>query len=197
MKTTERKFAGRLALRQRGFTLIELLAVVAIVLLLVSLLLPAINAVRKSAQRTRAHGDVATLTHGLKQYFSEYQRWPTNLVGGDTGPDIEATVPVDSGLEARSNLLAMLGGQDIKDNNPRRKQFLEVPPQAVNTDGSFTDPWGNPYKYMCDFDYSGSTGIKFTSGTSNVTDVAVCVWSRGPDKSDEDGKRADDIASWQ
>jgi len=199
---------------RRGFTLIELLAVVAIILLLVSLLMPAISSIRKNAQRTRAHGDVATIAQGLKQYYSEYQHWPTNLIVYDTGDNIEATV---TGIEACSNLVAMLGGQDIAGNNPRRMQFMQVPPQAIldaprtlknqsparTLDaayiGSFIDPWGAPYKYMCDFNGDGSTHVEFTgnSWSTNLTDVTVAVWSQGPNGKDNAGSEADDVCSWQ
>jgi prepilin-type N-terminal cleavage/methylation domain-containing protein len=181
---------------QRGFTLIELLAVVAIILILMAILMPAITQLQKRAKETRAKTDVATILHAFKQYYNEYQHWPTNLVDYDRGESQENN---STGIEMQSNVVAMLAGQDVEHNNPRLTVFLHAPPESVRKDGAFRDPWGNAYKYMCDFNYDGILHIEFTSnsGQSNFTDVGVAVWSRGADKSDESGKRDDDLASWR
>lgn len=178
--------------RSLGFTLIELLTVVAIIMILVSLLIPAINGVRKNAQRARAQGDVATLVHALKQYYTDYQQWPTNLAPGfdDKGLNNETS----GYIEAGSNLISMLGGQDIRGNNPRLAVFMQLPPQALNAAGEFVDPWGSPYRYMCDYNANGVLELSFT----NMPETTVAAWSRGPNRSDSGNKdREDDLASWK
>lgn len=182
--------------KQRGFTLIELLAVVAIILILMAILMPAIAKLQKKSKETRAKTDVATIVHAFKLYYNEYQRWPTNLVEYDGGENQENSC---TGIEMQSNVVAMLAGLDLWGNNPRLSVFLHAPPESVRKDGAYRDPWGNPYKYMCDFNYDGTLHVEFTSnsGQSNFTDVGVAVWSRGADKSDEAGKRDDDLTSWK
>jgi prepilin-type N-terminal cleavage/methylation domain-containing protein len=176
--------------QRRGFTLIELLVVIAIILILVSMLMPAIKVVQKNAKRARAMGDVATIANGLKQYYGEYQQWATNVAGG--------TEVTSGGIDVNSNLVAVLGGQDISGDNPRLKLFMQVPPQALDSNGVFIDPWRNPYKYMCDFDYNGTLSIAFTTSPSGMVNVAVGVWSSGQDGvSGTPAQRADDLVTWQ
>ena len=63
--------------RKRGaFTLIELLVVIAIIVVLASVLLPAMNAALKKADETKARAEVKSLVNAWKAYFNEYGRWP-------------------------------------------------------------------------------------------------------------------------
>jgi|GEM_PF-385974 len=185
---------------RRGFTLVELLAVVAIIAFLVSLLLAGIAAVRNAARKNRARTEVSAILHALKAYYNEYTQWPTNnLCGYPNWPanpaQIEDTI---NGIETLAPVLTMLAGHDPT-NNPRRIVFLEAPAGSINTNGAFVDPWGNPYKFMYDLNYDGKVVINFTSfsGSTTLEDTAVAVWSRGPDLSDEEGHRDDDICSWR
>jgi prepilin-type N-terminal cleavage/methylation domain-containing protein len=178
--------------QRRGFTLIELLVVIAIILILVSMLMPAIKVVQKNAKRARAMGDVATIANGLKQYYGEYQQWAATVAGGDETNTV-------GGIPVNSNLVDLLGGQDISGDNPRLKLFMQVPPQALDSAGTFIDPWRNAYKYMCDFNYNGALSITFTNAsTTNVANVTVGVWSSGQDGvSGTPAQRADDLVTWQ
>jgi len=62
--------------RRRGFSLVELLASLAILGVLVSLLLPAVQAARESSRRVVCQGNIRQLANGVLQYESANGRLP-------------------------------------------------------------------------------------------------------------------------
>ena len=66
-----------------GFTLVELLVVIAIIGVLVSLLLPAINAAREAARRTECTNNLRQLGLALANYHGANKRFPTGVAGGE------------------------------------------------------------------------------------------------------------------
>jgi prepilin-type N-terminal cleavage/methylation domain-containing protein len=65
---------------KRGFTLVELLVVIAIIGILVSLLLPAVQAAREAARRTLCLNNVRQLGIAVLNYESSYGRCPPGVV---------------------------------------------------------------------------------------------------------------------
>ncbi|MDZ4198065.1 MAG: hypothetical protein U1E27_02135, partial [Kiritimatiellia bacterium] len=79
-------------------------------------------------------------------------------------------------------------------NNSRRRMFLEVKDNQIKkTDGAyaFLDPWGNPYRYMLDFNYDDAVTVGEFS--TNLISRRSAVWSRGPEKN---GTYPEPIISW-
>ncbi|MGE3821883.1 MAG: DUF1559 domain-containing protein [Isosphaeraceae bacterium] len=70
----------RTARRASGFTLIELLVVIAIIGVLVSLLLPAINACREAARRAQCVNNLLQLVVALQNYQSTHEVLPPGVV---------------------------------------------------------------------------------------------------------------------
>ncbi|MFT5240888.1 MAG: prepilin-type N-terminal cleavage/methylation domain-containing protein [Candidatus Promineifilaceae bacterium] len=183
--------------RRGGFTLIELLVVVAIIGVLASLLMAAIPKIKLRTQITRARQDINQIEIAFSGYFTEYKRWPMGIAGYDNTPDNENMV---TGVELVANVVKMLAGEDINSMNPRRIPFLEVRHADTRLTGAFVDPWGNPYKYMLDYNQNATLHIEFTGNdwSTNFPNKEVAIWSRGPNASDmkSDGGYNDDVTNW-
>jgi prepilin-type N-terminal cleavage/methylation domain-containing protein/prepilin-type processing-associated H-X9-DG protein len=85
----------------RGFTLVELLVVIAIIGVLVSLLLPAIQAARESARRTQCTNNLKQIGLGMLNFENSRKHFPP----GEHKP---AGVPVTGGLAWSSWFLPFL-----------------------------------------------------------------------------------------
>lgn len=95
MTSSSRPEPRRSAARQpRGFTLIELLVVMGIILVLISILLPAVTRAHRNAMRTSMMGDFAVISQALDAYRADFGDYPRTGMGtpfGATSPTAQVT----------------------------------------------------------------------------------------------------------
>jgi len=197
---------------KKAFTLIELITVIAIILILMGLLFPAINSIRESARKAQAKNDISNIVTAVKAYYTEYGKYPQADPAPTTAADFTygGTTVDNSHL---FNVLRATGTQGMDQAlNPRTVVFIEVPtakdpsnPKAGlgYNDGKYYDPWGTPYFIMIDFDYDNQLTNPYSSNAGwGKINTGVLAWSLGKDKSGGSGDKnagggADDVLSWQ
>lgn len=200
-------------LAQRGFTLIELLVVISIIAVLAGLLFPAMGAVRTSARKASAANDCMQIVNAVKNFYTDYGRYPVATTA--------AAVDFNSGNSTNAaviNELRMPTTFTTPVYNTRKIRYLEAKEakagtdpaatrSAVDTAGTWRDPWRNPYVILIDSGYNGEIALaKQTVGnipTANETlQLGAAVGSHGPGASDSDKppaptKFTSPIGSWK
>ncbi len=161
----------------------ELLAGLAILVLLLSLIVPVAVAVRHSTRRRRASVEVRLLTQALNAYHLEYGRWPRSEHG-----------TVDLSWTNCTALIRALTADPVL--NPRRIVFLEIPTESL-ADGTWMDPWGRSYLAAVDGDGDGVVHMELPPGfgppvTLDIPNEKAVVLSGGADPR----KESEWIRSW-
>ena len=176
MKPTSQPRASALA-----FTLVELLTVIAIIAILMGLLFPAIGIIKEQARKVQAKSDVTNIVAAVKQYYTEYGKYPAVQDPPPTGGaddlvgDAVITPTGGNNNSLFNTLRSIPEGLNLNYKfNPRRIVFFEgkstadaVNPRGGFADktqdptikGNFYDPWGKQYNVVLDSDYSNTIGI--------------------------------------
>lgn len=167
--------------RQRGgFTLVEMLVVVAIIAVLASILVPAVNGGLKSAKKRRAEVECQSIATAVRLFQNDFHYMPWGKYG-DTSKRVGEDQWADSGADQKAVMVFLQG------SNLLQKAYLEAPDTGKG-DGVFYDPWDNPY--VIGMDRNGDGQLRWNGKTYKL---AVMVYSYGPDG--KDGTK-DDILSF-
>jgi prepilin-type N-terminal cleavage/methylation domain-containing protein len=111
---------------RRGFTLVEMLTVIGIIVLLVSILLPVVGAVRTRGHEADTRAMLARIATGIESYYSDFNAYP-GPIGNDQisvtpGPNIVAKTGAGMTLDktkitqAENLVLGVLGGLNVETN---------------------------------------------------------------------------------
>jgi prepilin-type N-terminal cleavage/methylation domain-containing protein len=185
-----------------GFTLIEMLTVIAIIVLLAGLLLPAINMARNKAKAAKAQAEINQIVTAIRAYYLEYGRFPHgNGNAADynygaslaPGPAYSPNARLMSVLRAVDDGLDPSVGNGGHTNNLKKIVFLEISPKSLDTTNNFLDPFGNQYEITVDTGFDNICN-NMAASYPNVTGRTMVVWSLGIDKK---ANTADDLKSWQ
>ncbi len=169
-----------------AFTLIELLVVITIIAILMGLLFPAINIVKEQARKAEAKSAVAQVAAAVKQYYTEYGKYPPVVdTTGANPPDIivgdkTKAAADDDNAELFNVLRSKNTGKNANNAlNPRRIVFFEgrsagdsSAPKSGFLDatggtgiqGAFYDPWGKQYTIVMDANYNDVININSVYG---------------------------------
>jgi len=109
---------------RHGFTLVELLVVIGIIALLLGILLPVINAVRKSAYVADSRNQLRGIANGIDRYYNDFTAYPGVFSNADVGvlsiplyPGTKATPGSTTGndtLTSSENLfISLCGGANV------------------------------------------------------------------------------------
>jgi prepilin-type N-terminal cleavage/methylation domain-containing protein len=201
MRTTSQPRVGTFA-----FTLVELLTVIAIIAILMGLLFPAIGIIKEQARKVQAKNDVTNIVAAVKQYYTEYGKYPAVSDPPSTGGTDDlvgdpAVNPTGGNNNALFNTLRSIP-QGLNTNykfNPRRIVFFEgksasdvnVPRGGFadkTTDptmqGNFYDPWGKQYNVVIDSNYDNviTVDTQYTDFATNAAPRVGCgAFSLGKD----------------
>jgi len=144
----------RIKIQRRGFTLVELLVVIAIIGILIALLLPAVQAARAAARRTKCRNNLKQLGLAVHNYIDANGRFPVGCTyqnpsnahnSNDYGVNwIIAVLPFFEGTNLQNDFNL---NRPINHNDNRRARGLQpenlVCPEDPNPTDKFVDDGGN------------------------------------------------------
>lgn len=125
MKDTERRRRPK-----AGFTLVEILVVICVITVLIGLTANATFSARQKAYKATATQECEQIASAFKAYWLAKQNWPASA---SSWTDLD-----------KQNMAKLLGKDDDG------IVYLSLDENKFESDGTYVDPWGNPYQVMID-----------------------------------------------
>ena len=113
-----------------GFTLVEMLVVICVITVLVGLTASATFSARQKAYTAAAHQECEQIAAAFKAYWLAKGKWP---IKAENWTDLD-----------KGNMKKILGGDDDG------IVYLSLDDTQFETEGTYVDPWGNPYQIRID-----------------------------------------------
>jgi hypothetical protein len=157
--------------RRTAFTLVQLLVILAVILFLFAMLVPAVSRVREAATRTESINNLKQLALSCHSYNDVYRRLPPTV--GSVGPAFGTTHFHLLPFVELDDLYKKAGGAVWKNgvNGERVPLFLDPRDQSGGPDSKFKD-WLATTNYAANWMVfkTGESRIPatFTDGTSNT-----------------------------
>jgi len=174
-----------------------MLVVIAIIMILAAILLPAASTARQNARKREAKSFITALGNSLKAYEAEYGTLPMN----DDGT-VPAAILVPAQLRQFHSI--MIGSNVSMDGtvgrNPRNRVFLHFKDATVAVASNWYDPWKRWYQIQFD-DNADNQITVFTSAGAPQIRGRFAIWSQGPDQTNNLASMGsplnkDNITSW-
>lgn len=116
--------------RTAGFTLVEILVVICVITVLIGLTASATFSARQKAYTAAAHQECEQIAAAFKAYWLANGAWP---ISASDWKNLD-----------KDNMRTILGD---KGAGP---VYLALDDNQFETDGTYVDPWGNPYQIRID-----------------------------------------------
>lgn len=146
---------------RRGFSLIELIVVVGIILILVSILIPALGGARMSVQTADSKSQLASLSTACESYYQIFQAYP--------GPVSEKSIAANTGvISGNQNLLIGLGRKSADTDAKAGGTTTEIKGSSTPAFDVFVDTKGT--QSPTDFSRNGTNGVPYPAYSFSTKD---------------------------
>lgn len=115
MNSLPQRSSRRIGAFTRAFTLVELLVVIGIIAILISILIPAVGAVRKQARVAQTQQLISRLQNSVERYFQDFNAYPgplsnNEVINGTVFPSVTKAGTAVGITMSENFVLGVLGG---------------------------------------------------------------------------------------